>query len=100
MTAPGPTELASVSSLATHRARKASEAVGGAPGSNAAAGPERWVTKRQLARHLQVTPRWIEQQQNLGLPHLRLPGINRYRISVVEAWLRERYGAAEARRSA
>jgi hypothetical protein len=100
MPAPSPTQLASVSSLATYRARKASEAVDNAPSTDAAVAPERWVTKRQLAAHLQVTPRWIEQQQNLGLPHLRMPGINRYRISVVEAWLRERYGAAQARRSA
>jgi hypothetical protein len=32
--------------------------------------PESWVTKRQLADHLSVTPRWIELQQPLGLPRL------------------------------
>src|ERR1700722_19204210 len=30
--------------------------------------PEPWVTKRQLADHLSVTPRWIELQQLHGLP--------------------------------
>jgi hypothetical protein len=55
--------------------------------------PERWVTKRQLADHLSVTPRWIELQQPLGLPRLSTGGMNRYRISEVEAWLRERYGS-------
>jgi hypothetical protein len=55
---------------------------------------ERWVTKQQLADHLQVTRRWIEQQQHLGLPRLRMTGMNRYRISEVEQWLRERYGTA------
>jgi hypothetical protein len=55
--------------------------------------PERWVTKRQLADHLSVTPRWIELQQSLGLPRLSTGGMSRYRISEVEAWLRERYGS-------
>lgn len=55
--------------------------------------PERWVTKRQLADHLSVTPRWIELQQPLGLPRLSTGGMFRYRISEVEAWLRERYGS-------
>ena len=59
-----------------------------------AAGEEReqWVTKQQLAIHLSVTPRWIVQQQALGLPHMHMGGINRYILSEVEAWLRERYG--------
>jgi hypothetical protein len=55
--------------------------------------PEPWVTKRRLADHLSVTPRWIELQQPLGLPHLSTGGMNRYRFSEVEAWLRERYGS-------
>lgn len=50
--------------------------------------PEPWVTKRQLADHLSVTPRWIELQQPLGLPRLSTGGLSRYRISEVEAWLR------------
>lgn len=60
---------------------------------------EQWVTKRQLAKHLQVTPRWIEMQQHLGLPRLDTGGLTRYRISEVEAWLRDRYGA-NARKAA
>ena len=58
---------------------------GRAPG--AGTGTEQWVTKQQLATHLQVTPRWIELQHPLGLPHLRRGGIVRYRISEVESWL-------------
>jgi len=53
----------------------------------AGTGTEQWVTKQQLATHLQVTPRWIELQHPLGLPHLRRGGIVRYRISEVESWL-------------
>jgi hypothetical protein len=59
---------------------------------------EPWVTKQQLAIHLSVTPRWIVQQQALGLPHMHMRGINRYIVSEVEAWLREHYG--EPRREA
>ncbi len=58
-----------------------------ARGGGAAARKEQWVTKRQLARHLQVTSRWIELQHSHGLPHLRRGGIVRYRISEVESWL-------------
>ncbi len=60
--------------------RKPGRALGGT-------GTEKWVTKQQLATHLQVTPRWIEMQHPLGLPHLRRGGIVRYRISEVESWL-------------
>jgi hypothetical protein len=55
---------------------------------------EPWVTKQQLADHLLVTRRWVELQQHAGLPYLRMCGLNRYRVSEVEAWLRERYNEA------
>jgi hypothetical protein len=64
----------------------------GVPVMAAVEGHETWVTKQQLALHLSVTPRWIVQQQALGLPHMHMGGINRYVVSEVEAWLRERYG--------
>jgi hypothetical protein len=57
---------------------------------------EKWLTKQQLAAHLQVTPRWIELQQSLGLPHMRMGGMNRYILSEVEAWLRQQYGEPRA----
>jgi hypothetical protein len=50
---------------------------------------ERWITKQQLAEHLEVTARWIEYRQRVGLPYLRMGGLNRYRVSEVEAWLRD-----------
>ncbi|HWX88052.1 MAG TPA: hypothetical protein VNX67_07750 [Solirubrobacteraceae bacterium] len=40
-----------------------------------------------------ITRRWIELQQRRGLPYLRIGGVNRYRVSEVEAWLRERYNS-------
>jgi alkylhydroperoxidase family enzyme len=53
-----------------------------------------WVTKRELARHLKMTTRWIEQQQSLGMPFLPCGRSNRYNIPEVEAWLREHYRSA------
>jgi hypothetical protein len=58
---------------------------------------ERWITKQQLAEHLLVTPRWIELQQHVGLPHLRMGGLVRYHISEVEAWLRKRHTDREGK---
>jgi hypothetical protein len=55
--------------------------------------PEQWATKQQLADHLSVTCRWIESQQQLGLPYIHTGGMNRYRISEVETRLQERYGS-------
>jgi len=46
------------------------------------------------AEHLAVSDRWIEMQQHVGLPYLRMGGLNRYRASVVEAWLREHYDSS------
>lgn len=61
---------------------------------------ERWLTKRELAEYLRVTPRFIELQQHLGLPVLRIGAVNRYRISEVEAWVREQYTSTTSVRSA
>jgi hypothetical protein len=55
---------------------------------------EPWLNKQQMAEHLAVSHRWIELQQHVGLPYLRMGGLNRYRVSEVEAWLRERYNSS------
>ncbi len=64
--------------------------------SNDQTSPEPWITKQRLAEHLSVTTRWIELQQQRGLPHIHTPGMNRYGISEVEAWLREQHGWPQA----
>ena len=46
---------------------------------------EPYLTKRQVAAHLQVSVSTVER---LRLPHLRVGGQNRYRLSEVEAFLR------------
>jgi predicted DNA-binding transcriptional regulator AlpA len=55
---------------------------------------EPWLTKPQLAEHLAVSDRWIEMQQHVGLPYLRMGGLNRYLVSEVEAWIREHYNSS------
>lgn len=45
---------------------------------------EPWLTKRELATELRVSPRTITR---LNPPHTRVGGQNRYRLSEVEAAL-------------
>jgi hypothetical protein len=52
---------------------------------------ERWLTKREIAAYLRVTERFIELQQQVGLPVFRMGAVNRYRVSEVEAWSRREY---------
>lgn len=47
--------------------------------------PEGWLTKRELARRLSVSPRTIDR---LDLPHMQVGGQNRYLLSEVEYALR------------
>jgi len=67
--------------------------------SDASQLPERWITKQELAEHLNVSRRWIELQQPLGLPHIRTTGMTRYRVSEVDAWLQKQYGSPSAQAS-
>jgi hypothetical protein len=52
---------------------------------------ERWLTKCEIAAYLRVTERFIELQQQVGLPVFRMGAVNRYRVSEVEAWSRAEY---------
>lgn len=45
---------------------------------------EPWLTKREIARELGISPRTVERQ---GFPCLRVGGQNRYVRSQVEAFL-------------
>jgi hypothetical protein len=47
------------------------------------------VTKRQLARHLNFSERWVEMEVRKGLPHLKVGSRLRFRISDVEAYFDE-----------
>lgn len=46
----------------------------------------RWLTKRELARHLRYSERWVELRVREGMPHLRVGGQLRFRPSEVEAY--------------
>lgn len=56
---------------------------------------ERYLTKTDLARHLQMTPRWINYRMADGMPHHRWGRAVRFRLSEVEAWL-EKYESEAA----
>jgi hypothetical protein len=55
---------------------------------------ERWLTKEQLAKRLDVSVRWIDYRRVEGLPCHKWGGVVRFRLSEVEAWLSERRIAA------
>jgi predicted DNA-binding transcriptional regulator AlpA len=55
---------------------------------------EPWLTKRQLASHLGVSPRWLDDRVAEGLPKRFLAGSNKFRLSEVEPWL-QRHGYLE-----
>lgn len=55
---------------------------------------EPWLAKPQMAAHLGMSVRWLEQQTAAGMPSVLIGGRRRYRVSEVEAWLRNREGAA------
>ena len=52
-------------------------------------GNEPWVTKLQLARHLQVSEKTVERWAAEGMPCLRRKRLLRFRISECEGWLEE-----------
>lgn len=48
---------------------------------------EPWLTKRQVAEHLGVSPRWLDARIAEGLPRRELAGASKLRVSDVERWL-------------
>lgn len=59
---------------------------------------EPWVTKTQLAAHLNRSTKWIERHHHKGLPSEQSTpgGHRRYQIPQVEAWLRSRSATVAA----
>lgn len=51
---------------------------------------EPWLTKRQLAVHYSMSPRWVELRVAEGMPSRLVSGRRRFRMSEVEAWLQQR----------
>lgn len=56
----------------------------------ASQGVEPWLTKQQLAGHLQFSTRWIEARTREGMPSELWGGQRRFRVTAVEDWLRRR----------
>jgi hypothetical protein len=50
-------------------------------------GSEQWVTKEQLARHMQVSTRTVERWVAEGMPCLRHRRTMRFQLAVCEHWL-------------
>jgi hypothetical protein len=49
---------------------------------------ERWITLKEAAAHLNVSPSWLYQKGNqAGVPRARIGNKYRYRTSDLDAWL-------------
>ena len=51
---------------------------------------EPWLDKRELAEHLACSLRSIQTALAEGLPHARIFGRTKFRVSEVEVWLEQR----------
>jgi hypothetical protein len=49
-----------------------------------------WLSKRELARRLGVSVRWVDYRIADGLPHRDIGGRVVFRLPTVETWLRTR----------
>jgi excisionase family DNA binding protein len=49
---------------------------------------ERWITLKEAAAHLNVSPSWLYQKGNkAGVPRARIGNKYRYRTSDLDTWL-------------
>ncbi|HEX4837495.1 MAG TPA: hypothetical protein VFV03_03090 [Solirubrobacteraceae bacterium] len=55
--------------------------------------PEPWLTKQQLAAHLLSRAAGSSSGSLVAFHICAFGGINRYRVSAVEAWLRQHYNS-------
>jgi hypothetical protein len=55
---------------------------------------EPWLDKRGLAQHYACSVRMVEYAHAHGMPHRRIFGRPKYRVSIVEPWL-EQHGYIE-----
>jgi excisionase family DNA binding protein len=50
---------------------------------------ERWITLKEAAAHLQVSPSWLYQKgTDAGVPRSRIGNKYRYKTSELDAWLK------------
>ena len=51
---------------------------------------ENWITLKQAAAHLNVSPSWLYQRgKAAGVPRARIGNKYRYLVSVLNAWMQE-----------
>lgn len=53
---------------------------------------EAYMLKREIASHFRVSPRSINNWIRLGMPHVKIGRVLRFKIRLVEEWVRRRFG--------
>ena len=49
---------------------------------------ERWISLKEAATHLNVSPSWLYQQgKDAGVPRSRIGNKYRYQVSRLDAWM-------------
>lgn len=57
---------------------------------------ERWITLREAAAHLNVSPSWLYQKgHRAGVPRARIGSKYRYQVSQLDAWMNSQAGRVE-----
>ena len=52
--------------------------------------PERWITLKEAAAHLNVSPSWLYQKgKGAEVPRGRIGNKYRFQVSKVDAWMNE-----------
>ena len=50
---------------------------------------ERWVTTQELADHLGFSTKGVQRRAKEGMPHAKMGSRLRFKVTLVEQWLRE-----------
>jgi excisionase family DNA binding protein len=57
---------------------------------------ERWITLKEAAAHLNVSPSWLYQKgQRAGVPRARIGSKYRYQVSQLNDWMNSQAGRVE-----
>jgi len=57
---------------------------------------ERWISLKEAATHLNVSPSWLYQKgHNAGVPRARIGNKYRYQVSQLDAWMNSQSAAGE-----
>lgn len=57
---------------------------------------DRWITLKEAAAHLNVSPSWLYQKgPKAGVPRARIGSKYRYQVSQLNAWMNSQAGSIE-----